>query len=73
MKIFTMGHHPDSTVVKRNAVIGMLTVGMMNKQVHRHFQACECTSLKPNRRAVSKIDIIPTDNVRPSGERTFTM
>ena len=38
-----MGRHPDSTLDLRSIVIGMLTTGMMNKQIDRHFQACECT------------------------------
>ena len=42
MKHSTMGRRPDSTLDKRNIVIGMLTAGMMNKQVTRHFQACQC-------------------------------
>ena len=37
------GRRPDSTLGKRRIVIGMLTVGMMNKQIVRHFQACEST------------------------------
>ena len=45
-----MGHRPDSTLGKRKIVIGMLTAGMMNKHVVRHFQACESTisSLRAN-------------------------
>ena len=38
-----MGRRPGSTLVKRKIVIGMLTAGMMNKQIVRHFQACEST------------------------------
>ena len=38
-----MGRRPDSTLDKRNIVIGLLTSGMMNKQLARHFQAYECT------------------------------
>ena len=41
-----MGRHPDSTSYQRNIVIGMLTVGMMNKQVAQHFQACECNDIQ---------------------------
>ena len=36
-----MGRRPDSTLGKRKIVIGMLTAGMMNKQIVRHFQACQ--------------------------------
>ena len=36
-----MGRRPDLTLDKRKIVIGMLTGGMMNKQIVRHFQACE--------------------------------
>ena len=38
-----MGRHTDSSLNQRIIVIGMLTAGMMNKQIARHFQACECT------------------------------
>ena len=38
-----MGRCPDSPLVRRCIVSGMTTVGMMNKQIARHFQACECT------------------------------
>ena len=38
-----MGRRPDSTLSKRKIVIGILTVGMTNKQIVRHFQACEST------------------------------
>ena len=38
-----MGRRPDSTLGKRKIVIGILTAGMMNKQIVRHFQACEST------------------------------
>ena len=34
---------PGPTLGKRKIVIGMLTAGMMNKKIARHFQACECT------------------------------
>ena len=37
-----MGHRPDSASYQYNIVIGMLTAGMMKKQVAQHFQACEC-------------------------------
>ena len=36
-----MGRRPDSTLSKRKIVIGMLTAGMVNKQIVRHFKACE--------------------------------
>ena len=36
-----MGRRPDSTLGKRKIVIGMLTVGLINKQIVRHFQACQ--------------------------------
>ena len=38
-----MGRHPDSTLGKRKIVVGMVTTGIMNKQIVRHFQACEST------------------------------
>ena len=38
-----MGRSPDSTLGKRKIVIGMLTAGMMNKQIARNFQGYECT------------------------------
>ena len=37
-----MGRRPDSALDRRSIVIRMLTAGMMNKQIARHFQACEC-------------------------------
>ena len=36
-----MGRRPDSTLGKRKIVIGMLTAGIMNKQIVKHFQACQ--------------------------------
>ena len=38
-----MGRRPDSTLDRHNIATGILTVGMMNKQIARHFQACEST------------------------------
>ena len=38
-----MGRRPDTTLDQRNIVIGMQTIGMINKQLARHVQACECT------------------------------
>ena len=38
-----MGSRPDSTLGKRKITIGILTAGMMNNQIARHFQACEST------------------------------
>ena len=38
-----MRRRPDSTLDRHNIVIGILTFGMMNKQIARHFQACEST------------------------------
>ena len=32
-----MGHRPDSTLDQRSIVIGMLTAGMINKQIAIHF------------------------------------
>ena len=37
-----MGGRPDSTLDQRNIVIWMQTVGMINMQLARHVQACEC-------------------------------
>ena len=71
-----MGCRPDSTLGKRKIVIGMLTAGMMNMQIARHFQACvRYPILEPKSVVwvVSKIDIMPTDRVRPPGEMTLTM
>ena len=39
-----IGRRLDSTLYRRNIVIGMLTAGKMNKQMFRHFQACKCTT-----------------------------
>ena len=38
-----MGRHPDSMLGKHKIVIGMPSGRMMNKQIVRHFQACEST------------------------------
>ena len=38
-----MERNTDSTIDQRNIVIGMLTFRMMNKQIARHFEACDCT------------------------------
>ena len=38
-----MGRRPDTTLGKRKIVIGMLTAGLMNRQIVRRFQACEFT------------------------------
>ena len=53
-----MGRRPDSTLGKRKIVIGMLTAGMMNKQIARHFQACECTksSLRTKIRQIGSVE-----------------
>ena len=48
--IFMMGRQPDSTLGKCKILIGMLTAGMVNKQISRHIQAFERTifSLRTN-------------------------
>ena len=50
----------------------MQTAGQMNKQIVRHFRACEnaISSLKTKicKMGSVKIKIIPTDHVRPPGE-----
>ena len=53
-----MGRRPDSTLCKRKIVIGMLPVGMINKQIARHFQVCECTksSLRTNIRQMGSVE-----------------
>ena len=38
-----IGRRPNSTLGKCKIVIGLLTAGMMNKQIVRHFRACEST------------------------------
>ena len=52
-----MGRRPDSTLGKRKIVIGMLTAGMMNQQIVRHFQASESTisSLKTKIRQIGSV------------------
>ena len=42
-----MERRTDSTLGERKIVIGMVTVGMINKHIARHFQACECTISSP--------------------------
>ena len=53
-----IGRRPDSTLGKRKIVIGMLPADMMNKQIARHFQACECTksSLRTNIRQMGSVE-----------------
>ena len=53
-----MGRRPDSTLGKRKIVIGMLISGMMNKQIARHFQACECrkSSLRTKIRQMGSVE-----------------
>ena len=67
MRIFMMGHRTDSTLGKRKNVIGMLTAGMMNKQIVRHFQACESTisSLRTKIRPMGRVE-----NRKPCGQIT---
>ena len=52
-----MGRRPDSTFYQRSIVIGMLTAGMMNKQIAKHFQTCECTisSLRTKIRQIGSV------------------
>ena len=38
-----MGRHSNSTSGKRKIVIGIITSGMMNKRIVRHFKDCEST------------------------------
>ena len=71
-----MGRCPDSTLGKRKIVIGLLTAGMMNKQIVRHFQACE-SSISSLRTKIRKMGSFRNrklcrQNVRPPGERTLT-
>ena len=58
LKIFMMGRRPDSTLRKHKIVIGMLPAGMMNKQIVRHFQACESTisSLRTKVRQMGSVE-----------------
>ena len=55
-----MGRRPDSTLGKRKIEIGIRTAGIMNKQIARHFQACEYRQTVLEQRsarwAVSKIE-----------------
>ena len=53
-----VGRRPDSTLGKRKIVIGMLTACMMNKQIARHFQACESTmsSLRTKLRQMGSVE-----------------
>ena len=46
---------------------------MKNKQLARHFQACEYMMSSLTTKAVSEIEIMPTDHVRSPAERTLTM
>ena len=72
-----MGRRPDSTFGKCKIVIGMLTAGMMNKQIVRHFQACQSMisspqSQNPSDGQCQKSKTMQTDHVRPPGEKTLT-
>ena len=53
-----MGRRTDSMLGKRKIIIGMLIAGMINKQITRHFQACECTksSLRTKIRQMSNVE-----------------
>ena len=53
-----MGRRTDSMLGKRKIVIGMLIAGMINKQITRHFQSCECTksSLRTKIRQMSSVE-----------------
>ena len=53
-----MGHRPDSASGKRKIAIGMLTAGMMNEQIVRHFQSCESTipSLRTKIRQMGSVE-----------------
>ena len=53
-----MGRRPDSTLGKRKIVIGILTAGMMNKQIVRYFQVCESTisSLRTKIRQMGSVE-----------------
>ena len=51
-----MGRRPDSTLGKLKIVIGMRTTGMMNKQIARHLQACECTTNSLRTKICQKIE-----------------
>ena len=77
MKISMMERRSDSTLVEHKIVIGILTVIMMNKQIVRHFRACESTitSLRTKIRQMGGVEnrkTPPKDHVRPPGERTLT-
>ena len=50
-----MGRHPESTLGKCKIVIGMLTAGMMNKQIVRYFQACESLGIVENQKPCRQI------------------
>ena len=52
------GRRPDLTLGMGKIVIGMRTAGMMNKQIFRHFQACESTisSLRTKIRQMDSVE-----------------
>ena len=56
----TISLFTDSTLGKRKIVIGMLhvTAGMMNKQIVRHFQACQSiiSSLRTKIRQMGSVE-----------------
>ena len=53
-----MGRRPDSTLGKRQIVIGMLTAGVMNKQIVRHFKASQSmiSSLRTKIRQLGSVE-----------------
>ena len=56
-----MGRRPDSTIGKRKIVIGMLSAGMINKQIASHFQAVDCT-ISSLRTRIRQIDSVENRN-----------
>ena len=70
-----IGRRPESTLGTRETVIRMLTAVTMNKQITRHFQACECTisSLRTKIRRTGSVDNRkPYQQITlPPGERTL--
>ena len=56
------GSRHDSTLGMGKIVIGMRTAGMMNKQIFRHFQACEST-ISSLRTKIRQMDSVQASKV----------
>ena len=72
-----MGRRPGLTLDQRNVAIGMLTGGMMVKDVAQHFRGSESAisrfRLSTVKQAPSKIDHVLADRAKQRGVKTITL